>query len=135
MFPFFFYFWEQKRLKIQKKGQKNKKDAILVRILFDFFCYMELRHNTTMFRTPQKGTDFSFKKKEEIMNVQFKRWCILPSTFCGAHTVQKPASIYSWLVAQPLDLPHTPPFLSLSLNLSLALFTCRTLDLSHRYFY
>lgn len=50
--------------------------------------------------------------------------------FCGAHIVRKAASMYSWLVA-PLDLPHTPPFLSLSLNLSLAalpvaLLTCLT---------
>lgn len=38
-----------------KKVKKKKKTFVrLVRVSF-FFCYMGLRHNTTMFRTLQKN--------------------------------------------------------------------------------
>lgn len=66
MFPFFFYFWEQKRLKkYQKKVKRIKTTRDFGENVFDFFYYMDVRHNTAMFRTPQKRTAFSLKKKRK----------------------------------------------------------------------
>lgn len=92
---------------------------------------MELRHNRTMFRTLQKRTAFSFKKKRRNKERTVQKMVYSPFYFLwGSHGA---GTSLDTLVAgcTTSDLPHTPP----SVSLSLALFTCRTLDLSHCYFY
>lgn len=79
-------------------------------------------------------------RKKNIDNekkVQFRRWCILPSTFCGGQGVQEQAKSDDVLILTgcgTFDLSLTPSIFSLSISVSHTLI-CRTLNLSHRYFY
>lgn len=149
-FLFSFYFWKQKRLKTtkkrskeelkKKKSTKHKRDFWWESVSFVFLCYMGLKHNTTMFRTPLKRElllkrELQWQKKRLTEKwKQLRRRCILPCTFlffsfffCGGQRVQEPARAHDALVGAgcgafliPRTLPSLgpSPFLSLSPSLS-----------------
>lgn len=82
---------------------------------------VEAQHNhvqdTTKKRTVFKKNVYKEKK------VQFRRRCILPSTFCGGQGVQELAKSDDVLILTgcgTFDLSLTPSFFSLSLTLSLS---------------
>lgn len=160
-FLFSFYFWKQKRLKTtkkkkrskeefkKKKSTKNKRDFWWESVSFVFLCYMGLKHNTTMFRTPLKRElllkrkeNYNDKKKKRLTEKwkQLRRRCILPCTlFCcfflwgseGAGASPSPWRACSWeLAAEPFwSLTHFPPSAPPPFSLCLLLFL--GLSLSH----
>ena len=77
---------------------------------------------------------YIYKEKK----VQFRRRCVLPSTFRGGQGVQELAKSDDVLILTgcgTFDLSLTPSFFSLSKLCLFHTLICRTLNLSHRYFY
>lgn len=146
---FSFYFWKQKRLKTTKKWSKeefkknesriHKRDFWWESVSFVFLCYMGLKHNTTMFRTPLKRElllkrkeNYNDKKKtnRETKTVEktvysplyfFFFFCSWGSEGAGASPSPRRAR-GSWLRSlfdpSHTSLPLPRPFLSLSPSLS-----------------